>query len=111
MIVGFIGLGAQGAPIARRIAGGGFPLRVWSRRPESAAQFLDVAVGVDSTPAELASRCDVLGVCVNSDSDVEAVLTGEQGALSGARKGLVAVVHSTVNPETVRSLAAQAEAI
>ena len=100
-----------GWPIARRIAGGRFPLRLWSRRPESTAQFLDVAQGIDATPAELASRCDVLGVCVNSDQDVEAVPSGEHGVLAGARNGLVVIVHSTVNPGTVRPLAAKAEAI
>lgn len=33
--VGFVGLGDQGAPIARAIAEGGYPLHVWARRPAS----------------------------------------------------------------------------
>lgn len=31
--VGFIGLGSQGGPMARRIAEAGFPLTLWARRP------------------------------------------------------------------------------
>ena len=32
---GFIGLGSQGAPMARRIVEGGFPLTLWARRPDT----------------------------------------------------------------------------
>ncbi|MGC5289668.1 NAD(P)-binding domain-containing protein [Micromonospora sp. DT231] len=35
MTVGFIGLGDQGAPMARAIADKGFDLYVWARRPDS----------------------------------------------------------------------------
>ena len=38
--VGFIGLGSQGGPMARRIADGGFPLTLWARRPESLAPYV-----------------------------------------------------------------------
>ena len=30
--VGFIGLGSQGAPMARRIVDEGYPLTIWARR-------------------------------------------------------------------------------
>ena len=33
MRVGFIGLGSQGGPMARRIVEGGFDLTLWARRP------------------------------------------------------------------------------
>ncbi|MGA2830870.1 MAG: NAD(P)-binding domain-containing protein, partial [Streptosporangiaceae bacterium] len=31
--IGFIGLGSQGAPMARRIIGAGYPMTLWARRP------------------------------------------------------------------------------
>jgi 3-hydroxyisobutyrate dehydrogenase len=31
--VGFIGLGSQGAPMARRIIEAGWPVTLWARRP------------------------------------------------------------------------------
>jgi 3-hydroxyisobutyrate dehydrogenase-like beta-hydroxyacid dehydrogenase len=37
---GFIGLGSQGAPMARRIAESGIPLTLWARRPARHALFV-----------------------------------------------------------------------
>ena len=62
--VGFIGLGSQGAPMARRIVEGGHPLTVWARRPESVAPFADTAAEVAATPARLAGASDIVGICV-----------------------------------------------
>ena len=38
---GFIGLGSQGAPMARRIVDSGHPLTIWARRPETVEPFAD----------------------------------------------------------------------
>ena len=43
MRVGFIGLGSQGAPMARRIVDGGYDLTLWARRPATLEPFADTA--------------------------------------------------------------------
>ncbi|MCL2585892.1 MAG: NAD(P)-dependent oxidoreductase [Streptosporangiales bacterium] len=104
--VGFIGLGSQGAPIARRIAGAGLPLTLWARRPESLEPFAGVKTA--ATPTGLAAESDVIGICVTGDADVEQVVSGPDGLLAGVAPGTVIVVHSTVHPDTCRRLAALA---
>ena len=37
MKVGFIGLGSQGAPMARRMVDAGYPVVLWARRAEALA--------------------------------------------------------------------------
>jgi 3-hydroxyisobutyrate dehydrogenase len=105
---GFIGLGSQGAPMARRIAEAGFPLTLWARRPASLEPFAGTAAKTASTPAELAASSDVIGLCVRDDHDVEQVTSGEDGVLAGVAPGTVIAVHSTVHPDTVLALAARA---
>ncbi|HEX3959843.1 MAG TPA: NAD(P)-dependent oxidoreductase [Trebonia sp.] len=105
---GFIGLGSQGAPMARRIVEGGFPLTLWARRPDTLVPFADTAAKTASTPAELAANSDVIGLCVRDDSDIEQVISGEDGVLAGVAPGAIIAVHSTVHPDTVRVLAARA---
>jgi len=105
---GFIGLGSQGAPMARRIVDGGFPLTLWARRPETLAPFADTPAKTASTPAELAANSDVIGLCVRDDNDIEQVISGEDGVLAGVTAGAIIAVHSTVHPETVRALADRA---
>lgn len=98
--VGFIGLGSQGGPMARRIVEGGFPTTLWARRPESLEPFADTAAVVAPSLRELGAASDVLGVCVVDDAGVDAVLRGSDGALLAMADGAVVVVHSTVHPTT-----------
>jgi 3-hydroxyisobutyrate dehydrogenase-like beta-hydroxyacid dehydrogenase len=105
MRVGFIGLGSQGAPMARRIVEGGYELTLWSRRPESVEPFADTAAKVAGSPAELAAVSDLICLCVVGDDDVRQVLDGERGVLAGLAPGGVVAIHSTVHPDTCRELA------
>ena len=108
--VGFIGLGSQGAPMARRIIDAGFPVTLWSRRPATLEPFAGTDATVADSPAKLAAACDLVCLCVRDDADVEAVTGGPDGVLAGLRPGGVIAVHSTVHPDTCRRLAAAATA-
>ena len=46
MKVGFIGLGSQGAPMARRIIDAGYPVVLWARRRDTLAPFADTAAQI-----------------------------------------------------------------
>ena len=109
MRVGFIGVGNQGEPIARKIVEGGFDLTLWARRPESLEPFADTAATSAATPAELAAASDLVCVCVYSDADVLDVVLRDDGVLAGMAEGGIIAIHSTVVPETMTQLAAAAE--
>ncbi|MEV5846952.1 NAD(P)-dependent oxidoreductase [Streptomyces sp. NPDC051985] len=108
MRVGFIGLGSQGAPMARRIVDAGHETTLWARRPATLLPFADTAAKRAASPADLAAASDLVCVCVVDDADVEEVLMGEHGVLAGLRRGGVVAVHSTVHPDTCRRLADRA---
>jgi len=103
--VGFIGLGSQGGPLARRIVEEGFPLTIWARRPASVEPFRDTAAAVASTPAELGAASDIVGICVVADADVEDVLLRSDGVLAGMPPGGIVAIHSTIHPDTCERLA------
>ncbi|ROO86568.1 3-hydroxyisobutyrate dehydrogenase-like beta-hydroxyacid dehydrogenase [Actinocorallia herbida] len=106
--VGFIGLGSQGAPMARRIIEAGFPTTLWARRPETLEPFADTAASIAVSPAEVGAASDLACVCVLDDAGVEEVVSGPNGLLEGMRPGGVIAVHSTVHPETCARLAERA---
>ncbi len=108
MRVGFIGLGDMGGAMAHRIVDAGFQTMLWARRPEVLVDFEAENVVQAESPADLAAQCELVGVCVWTDADVEEIVAGEQGLLAGARPGTVIAIHATVLPETCRSLAAAA---
>lgn len=98
--VGFVGLGSQGGPMARRISDAGFSTTIWARRAETLERFQDASTTVVASLAELGAASDVLGVCVVDDAGVDEVLRGPDGALAAMSEGSVVVVHSTVHPMT-----------
>lgn len=104
--VGFVGLGSQGGPMARRIVEDGFPTTLWARRPESLEPFADTGAAVAADRRALGAASDVLCLCVIGDSDVDEVLRGDDGALAGMAAEGIVVIHSTVHPDTCRRLQA-----
>ncbi|WHO37981.1 NAD(P)-dependent oxidoreductase [Sphingobium sp. AP49] len=100
--VGFIGLGSQGGPMARRIAAAGYPLTLWARRPEALEPFL--AFGATAVPdvATLGATCDHVGICVVDDAGVSAII---DQLLPAMRPGSRVVIHSTILPDSCTRLA------
>lgn len=111
MRVGFIGLGSQGGPMARRIVEAGYDLTLWARRPESLEPYADTAAKTAQTPADLAAASDLVCICVVADDDVRQVVSGENGVLKGLQPGGVIAIHSTVHPDTCRELAEKAREV
>ena len=106
--VGFIGLGNQGAPMARRIVEDGFPLTLWARREASLEPFADTAAATAASPAELGAASQVVCICVFADDDVADVILRDDGVLAGMAGGGVIAIHSTVRPETCAHIAERA---
>ena len=109
--VGFVGLGSQGGPMARRIVDAGFPTTLWARRAEALEPFGDTAASIAGSVAELGAASDVLGVCVVDDAGVDQVLRGPEGALAAMADGGVVLIHSTVPPTTCLRLQADFPAL
>jgi 3-hydroxyisobutyrate dehydrogenase-like beta-hydroxyacid dehydrogenase len=105
--VGFIGLGSQGAPMARRIVESGFPLVLWARRAEALASFADTSAEIVSSVTELGARSEHVGICVVDDAGTRQVC---DELIPAMRPGGRIAIHSTVHPDTVVALAEQAAA-
>ena len=56
MRVGFIGLGSQGGPMARRIVEGGFETTLWARRATSLEPYADTAAKTAGSPGRVGRR-------------------------------------------------------
>ena len=105
--VGFIGLGSQGGPMARRIVESGYPLLLWARRPESLAPFEDTKAEPVARIPDLGSRAEHIGVCVVDDTGLREVCAE---LIPAMRPNSRLAIHSTVHPDTVVDLAKQAAA-
>lgn len=95
--VGYIGLGSIGKPSARHLLGKRWRAHVYDlARPAVDELAAEGAVAAESV-AELARRCQHIGICVRDDAQVEEVLYGPAGIIANAAPGTVISVHSTVS--------------
>jgi 3-hydroxyisobutyrate dehydrogenase len=103
MKVGFIGLGAMGAPMAGHLHARGL-LAVVGNRSGSKALTLAQSLGVGAArDANDFAGCDLVMLCVSEDADV----LQNVGALASVlRAGAVVVDHSTVARDTALRAAA-----
>ena len=103
--VGFIGLGIMGRGMARNLIQAGFELRVWNRTASRIDELVDAEAVAADSPAELASQCDIIIVCVSDTPDVQAVILGENGIIHGAQSGALVIDTSTISPRATREIA------
>lgn len=100
--VGFIGLGDQGLPMATAIAGAGYQLNVWARRPASLGALGDTPYTAHATVAGLAAASDIVALCVSTDEDV---LRLAAELVPHLRPGSILVNHGTGTPRNAMRLA------
>jgi len=97
-VIGFIGLGIMGRPMARNLLKAGYPLVVHSRSRGPVDEIAKVGAKVGTSPRDVASQCDVLITMLPNSPDVEQVVLGREGVIEGARPGLVLLDMSTISP-------------
>ncbi|MBN1429901.1 MAG: NAD(P)-dependent oxidoreductase [Anaerolineae bacterium] len=105
--IGFIGLGMMGRGMAHNLLKAGFNLMVWNRTASKVDEFAAAGVKVAASPADLASRRDIVLVCVSDTPDVEQIILGEDGVIEGIRPGTLVIDHSTISPRATRRIAAR----
>lgn len=103
--VGFVGLGAMGAPMARRLLEAGHELTVWNRTVSRCEPLAAGGARVGGSPAEAARASDLVITMVGDPHGLRAVTQGPEGVLAGLHAGSVLVDMSTVGPAAVRELA------
>ncbi|KRD13747.1 oxidoreductase [Mycobacterium sp. Root265] len=101
--LGYIGLGNQGAPMAKRLADWPGGLIVFDVRTEAMTPLVELGASLADSIADVA-KADVISVTVLNDAQVRDVVTqlGEHAAA-----GTVIAIHSTIEPGTAPELAEQ----
>ncbi len=107
--IGWVGTGRMGYQLAGRLLAAGCDVAVWNRTRSKAEPLAEAGATIVDSPAELAGRSIVFTMVAGSD-DLEQVVTGPDGILSGDGSGPQVIVDSsTVSAEAsarVRAAAA-----
>jgi len=105
MQIGFMGLGALGAPMAARLAAV-HPITVWNRTDATAIAFAAEHPPAHpvKTPRELAAGADVVITCLPTSREVAAVV---EAMLDVLPMGALWIDCTSGDPETSRAIAAR----
>lgn len=109
-VVGVIGLGIMGAPMARNLLRAGFPLVVWNRTAARADALVEQGAERAASPRDVAERAAITITVLSDSPDVAEVYRAPDGVLAGAGVDDVLVDMSTIAPRVARELAAEAAA-
>ena len=83
-VVGFIGLGAIGGPMAERLVQAGEDVIVYNRTISKTARFRGRAK-IAASPAEMADDADIVFACVTTAESYREVVLGPLGIVHGSR--------------------------
>jgi 3-hydroxyisobutyrate dehydrogenase-like beta-hydroxyacid dehydrogenase len=103
-VVGFVGLGQMGAPMARRAAAVGMTIEVHDARREAAEELQAGDAVWRESPSELGRTAEIVVVMVPSGR-VEQVLLGDSGLAHAAHPGLIVIEGGNSDPAASRSRA------
>ena len=103
--VGFIGLGVMGKPMAKHVLAKGYPVVAFNRSRESVNELVAAGARAADSPAEVARHSTVIITMVPDTADVENVIAGEHGVLSGMKPGAVVIDMSSISPVATKRLA------
>jgi len=103
--IGYIGLGLMGKSIARNILKAGFPLLVHNRSRSVVEELVGEGAQQAFSPAEVASKVDIVFTNLPDSPDVESVALGSEGIIETCSANLIFVDNSTIKPATARHIA------
>jgi 2-hydroxy-3-oxopropionate reductase len=103
--IGFIGLGVMGKPMVQNLIKAGHRLIVHNRSRASVDEVVAQGAVAADTPAEVARQATVSITMLPDTADVELVLTGENGVLSGLQRGSAVVDMSSISPAATKRFA------
>ena len=107
MQIGFIGIGVMGRPMVLNLLKAGHQVTIFARHPDKpeVQEVLQAGARQAPSPRAVAIASDMVITMVPNSMQVEEVVTGEQGILEGARKGLIIIDMSTIAPAVSQKLA------
>jgi 3-hydroxyisobutyrate dehydrogenase-like beta-hydroxyacid dehydrogenase len=82
LVVGFIGLGNMGLPMAENIRRAGYPLIVWNRTIQRTKTLVNMGAQVATSPSELTRRSSIIFTMLPGPHEVREVVLGKKDGLS-----------------------------
>ena len=108
MKIAFIGLGNMGAPMARNLIKAGHGLNLFDLNQTVLKELAELGGHISDSPRDAATGAELVITMLPAAAHVRSVWLWEDGVLAGIGQGVPAVDCSTIDPQTIRDVAAAA---
>ena len=106
-VIGFVGTGAMGAPMAQNLRKAGHPLVVYDLKDKAMEGLAKAGAEKAFSARELASRSSVVITMLPASPDVEAAVLGPEGVIEGAKSGDIVIDMSSSYPTSTKMICEQ----
>jgi 3-hydroxyisobutyrate dehydrogenase len=104
-VIGYVGLGAMGAALARQALDVASELHVYDVSQQRVGQLVEMGAFAAPDVLVLARKCDIIMLCVPTTEDVQNILFGERGMADALGPGKIVVDQTTGSPFDTRMMA------
>src|SRR5215471_13206496 len=105
-VIGFIGLGIMGRPMAKNLLKAGHQLVVYDVVRGSVDDVVANGAARGESSADVAAKSEIVITMLPDGPDVEAAVLGPAGVLDGARGGCILVDMSSISPMVSQKIGA-----
>ncbi len=105
--LGFVGLGAMGGRIAKRLLGKGHSVTGYDLFASKAQELIEHGLTPANSPRAVCAAAEITFVMVTNTAALEGASGGPDGLLAGLGTGKILIDMSTVGPAVSRALAAK----
>jgi 3-hydroxyisobutyrate dehydrogenase-like beta-hydroxyacid dehydrogenase len=105
--LGFVGLGAMGQLIVRRLIDAGHRVTGWNRSRDKADELIAAGMRWADSPRAVAQGAEIVFSIVTDAAAVRAVGLGPDGVVAGLKRGNIFIDMSTIAPDASRAVAAE----
>ena len=104
--VGFVGLGIMGRPMLRNLLKAGHTVIAYGRNPEKVNAAVAGGAQAATSNADVGARAPIVITMLPDGAEVEEVVLGANGILSGAKSGSLIIDMSSISPLVSQKIAA-----
>src|SRR5580700_6548065 len=108
--VGFVGLGIMGRPMLRNLLKAGHTVIAYGRTPATLDSVVADGAQRASSNADVGARAEIIITMLPDGPEVEEVVLGANGILSGAKSGSLIIDMSSISPLVSQKIAAACDA-
>jgi 3-hydroxyisobutyrate dehydrogenase len=105
-VVGFVGLGMMGGPMAENILKKGHSLIAYDIDRQKVDRFVELGAERGTGPADISRRARIVISMVDTTAQAEEVIVGPGGFIDAALPGDVIISMSTIDPMALRKMQA-----